>query len=825
MIGPWCPAKPGSIHVHGLPGGLLRTQFRFDINALRALAVVMVIANHLNNNAFPGGYLGVDIFFAISGFVIYQSIHQRSVADGYVDIPGFYARRILRLFPALVFFVVVVSALVAIFDPDPGNSIDTGLFSIFGLSNLYLYHQDVDYFAPSITSNAFMHTWSLGVEEQFYIFLSLLAVFWARMKPGKQTFLFAAAGALSFLYWLYLTIAGDVSSAYFFSPARFWEVMAGVVVARLCITKTFTANRFAFHAVLLGLVALAFAPESLDFLFKPLAIALTCFVLATGSGFNDSRILATRPLQFFGDISYSLYLWHWPVICLSVYMFGFASVSAGWLVAVMLAASVFSYYVIEKPFRKYRYRGKLAVVFSTTLLAAAAGFSAVMYLGRHSEQLLVESDVQYQFPASADRYGDAQIDFFGNCAIDGVRRLLKEDTFSKCTLPPKAAGLPTFWAEGDSHAGHHSSGLAALRNEYGFGVHDIETVGVSFPAVSLHSPSREEIHRRIMQAARPGDVIVIARLYFDRPRMSPTRELNAWVKLVDSFLATARKRDLKVVIMGPSPVFEFANIRTCRPRGLHKSSCDIEREGLAKAIAPINAVLADVAARHEDVKFIDQFDLLCPPASTSCSPFEEGVALYRDKDHLNSQGSRKVFGAISSGLLDFSRNGSPVTRVGTAVAVVEPVAAPGRLPVAQAGPRPGVLRQGEVSIAIALDGEIKVDAARRVIGIPVKISNKGTVALSGKSNPPVNIGVQLLAADGTYTSKGGVRDFHRTPSPAIEPGASASILLAIPMRDDMIGRKVRVDMVQESVSWFSRWGQPTLEVGPLEFEPARTQAN
>ena len=785
----------------------------------------MVIANHLDNKLFPGGYLGVDIFFAISGFVIYQSIYSRSVAAGSFDMAGFYARRILRLLPALVFLVLVVSLLVVFFDPDPANSIKTGLFSIFGLSNLYLYQQDVDYFAPSIAANAFMHTWSLGVEEQFYVFLSLLIALFAWLKAGRNTLLFAAIGGASFAYWLHLTLNGDISSAYFFSPARFWEVMAGVVVARVCIVRNFAANRYAFHAVLAGLVALAFAPDSLDLLFKPLAIAMTCVVLATGSAFNGSRMLGFRPFQFLGDVSYSLYLWHWPAICLSVYMFGFGSIHAAWLIAAMLAAAVFSYYVVERPFRKYDYRKRLARVFVIALVAGASGYSIVSALGRHADRLLVESDVQYTFPPSAEPYGEGRISFFGNCAIDGVKRLLKEDTVSTCTLPPRVAGKATFWLEGDSHAGHHNAGINVLREKYGYGVHAIETVGMPFPTVS--SASRLAIHREIMRKAKPGDVIVIARLFFDRPKMSPARDLEEWTRMVDAFAVTARSRGIRIVILGPLPVFEFTNIRTCRPRGLHQSSCDVDRSSLEQVIAPINARLAAVANRHPDVKFIDQFDILCPSVGRNCSPFERGVSMYRDKDHLSSYGSRKVFEAIAGELRDFPAKGSPAGSYRVRAIGGRPVpAAPPTATVAAAAAqapaakpaRPDALKPDQVSTVITLDGKPRIDVGRRVIEIPVKIHNRGSVALSGQLVPPVNVGVQILASDGTYTSTGGLRDFARFPLPAVEPGASVSMVLPVPMKAGASGHTLRVDLVQEGVSWFSRWGLPPLDVGPFEFK-------
>lgn len=145
-------------------------------------------------------------------------------------------------------------------------------------------------------------------------------------------------------------------------------------------------------------------------------------------------------------------------------------------------------------------------------------------------------------------------------------------------------------------------------------------------------------------------------------------------------------------------------------------------------------------------------------------------------------------------------------------AATDPAAAP--VPA----PRPDALKPDQVSIALELESPPRVDMEKGVIEIPVKISNNGSVALSGKSNPPVNIGVQIVGNDGTTASEGGVRDFSRTPLPVIEPGASASVLVVVPADARVNGRKLKLDVVQEGVSWFSKLGQPVLEVGPLEVK-------
>lgn len=152
-------------------------------------------------------------------------------------------------------------------------------------------------------------------------------------------------------------------------------------------------------------------------------------------------------------------------------------------------------------------------------------------------------------------------------------------------------------------------------------------------------------------------------------------------------------------------------------------------------------------------------------------------------------------------------------------AAVAPEAPASETPAPAAAPKPDLLQPDQISIALALEGEGRVDAAKGTIEIPLKVSNNGPVALSGKSNPPTNIGVQIVGDDGsTAATAGGVRDFSRTPLPVIEPGASASVLVTVPADARANGRKLRIDLVQEGNVWFSKRGQPTVDTGPFEIK-------
>ena len=200
-----------------------QSRYRPEIDGLRAFAVVAVIINHFNKDILPGGYLGVDIFFVISGYVITSSLFGRPSKDFKDFISGFYERRIKRLVPALSAAVLITSIAICLFNPAPGLSLRTGLTSLFGLSNLYLLKQSTDYFAQSTELNVFTHTWSLGVEEQFYIlfpFLIWFSGFGRQTKNGTRN-LFLAVGSLtiaSLVGFLYLYPTNQ-PAAYFLMPS------------------------------------------------------------------------------------------------------------------------------------------------------------------------------------------------------------------------------------------------------------------------------------------------------------------------------------------------------------------------------------------------------------------------------------------------------------------------------------------------------------------------------------------------------------------------------------------------------------------------------
>lgn len=426
-----------------------RPGYRPEIDGLRAFAVVAVIINHFNSPLFPSGYLGVDIFFVISGYVITSSLRSRP-SSGFGDfIAGFYERRIKRLVPALVVFVCLLSACICLFDPSPELSLKTGASSLFGMSNLYLLKQSTDYFAQSSELNVFTHTWSLGVEEQFYIlfpFLVWLSGF-GRGTVNSERNLFLVVAALSAASLvLFLNLYQDNQpAAYFLMPARFWELAAGCLVFIAFRRRAFLEillRKIPPTLVIFLIVAVMFLPSSYATTSTLAVVALTSALIAClRQGTAAFDFFAHKRVVYLGLISYSLYLWHWGVLSISRWTIGIHWWSVPVQVVAMVGLAMCSYHWVETPLRRrawFGVRWKTLLAGGGVLLAVAGGLMALlklasphMYLGVKSENnKFIEGDDWDHAQCALFYYGDSVV-------TDSLLR----KTFPRCWLrSSRAAG-------------------------------------------------------------------------------------------------------------------------------------------------------------------------------------------------------------------------------------------------------------------------------------------------------------------------------------------------------------------------------------------------
>ncbi|KOC87452.1 hypothetical protein NG42_20435 [Winslowiella iniecta] len=374
-------------------------KYRSDIDGLRAIAIIPVLLFHAGFTSFSGGYIGVDIFFVISGFLI-TSILLRDMSLKTYSITDFYERRIRRIFPALfavLLFVLLVSPFALLpeeYEFLPKEIIGTLLF----ISNIVSWRKS-GYFSTDSEERPLLHTWSLGVEEQFYIFAPIiLFIILIKFKRSPGPFLIFAF-ICSFLLSVFLTSIKP-TAAFYLLPTRAWELIAGSLLA-LNIFPKIEKGYIKESISLIGLICILYSVFSFGSgtVFPGYAAALPVFgsmcIIYAAERTLTGKLLSLKPVVFIGLISYSLYLWHWPLI---VFFKDWNLLGADYgrlmVIVISLIAAYFSWRFIEKPFRnraafppKKLYTAS-ACGLSLLLLVTAMTFMMSGWPGRFSEQTL-----------------------------------------------------------------------------------------------------------------------------------------------------------------------------------------------------------------------------------------------------------------------------------------------------------------------------------------------------------------------------------------------------------------------------------------------------
>ncbi len=374
--------------------------FRRDIEGLRGVAVLLVVFGHVTG--WPrGGFIGVDVFFVISGFLITGLLVSERERTGRVSIRGFYARRIRRLMPAGVLALVLTDLAAAVLLL-PSRAHETFVDSVwaFGfLANVHFAHLGTDYFSLTRAPSAVQHYWSLSVEEQFYLVWPavILLVFGLAKRAGRRALIAVAAVVVAAsLTWSIVSTAHAPAAAYFSSPARAWELGAGALLVLLSPKRVPGILAWLGAVGLVASAVLITPTTAVPGYALALPVASTVAILAAGG----ARLgLATAPIRYVGLISYSLYLWHWPCVVLGAAVPGGTSAfGKAVLIAVAFLLAVVSYHVVEQPFRRRRpqqvpgpRRASVIAPAYTMVLIAALGATWVLsdspaarHVARHS---------------------------------------------------------------------------------------------------------------------------------------------------------------------------------------------------------------------------------------------------------------------------------------------------------------------------------------------------------------------------------------------------------------------------------------------------------
>ncbi|EDY0093675.1 acyltransferase [Salmonella enterica] len=361
-------------------------KYRADIDGLRAVAVLSVVIFHYFPSILPGGFVGVDIFFVISGYLI-TSIILKSASSNSFSYVEFYKRRILRIFPALS--IVLISCLIIgwiYFFQDDYKSLGKHVFSgAFFISNLTLWSES-GYFDSQSYLKPLLHLWSLGIEEQFYILWPIVILCCFKSKHSKRNILLSCAAIFIVSYTISVSTMAYEGGANYYSPAsRFWELMAGAIIATLRFMgiKTSVSKSMSLLGVIIITLSIALINENMAF---PGYIAIipvigaSLIIASNGNDWFASKALSFKPIVFIGLISYPLYLWHWPV-----YSF-YRSILSGSpstnelliLMALALVLAILTYFLLEKPLRHSRKKSITTIILAVVVFGSGV-FGIVAY--------------------------------------------------------------------------------------------------------------------------------------------------------------------------------------------------------------------------------------------------------------------------------------------------------------------------------------------------------------------------------------------------------------------------------------------------------------
>ena len=635
----------------------LRTDYVPAIEGLRAVAVLSVLLYHLNDALLPGGFTGVDVFFVISGYVIARSLQANSAAPVGAFILGFYKRRILRLVPALLFFLVSLSFACALFIPDAwlsASNNETALWAFFGLSNFYLVHSADGYFSLRIPYNPFSHTWTLGVEEQFYVLFPLIFYFWVRRRPLAGGLLPGLALASLFIA-AYQTKA-DPLAAFYLLPSRFWELAAGAMLFQLQGRRLPSTPWLlpVGAACLIAGFGLARA-ESFPFPWALAPVAGSLLLIAgvsegSAAGGPIRRVLQSGSLTYIGRISYSLYLWHWGIFALFRWTIGISEpITAGAALLLTFLLSALSYHVVEQPFRRGEFwrRQPSWRVASAGVAAALAAHLAVASLYETRNSLGLNLSV------TTDQY----------------------DWSPYISRPASGAGKRLF-VIGDSHAETYGNMAYLAAQRQGAQVSIFSRVGC--PLANLRTsvvhtvPAcrhiEEDVVSYLQANAKPGDAVLIASLRV--PRLSeqsnafdleaqrliwrhPSRIVERKQALEEAarFIEKLQAMRLHVILDAPKPLFRAPPFRCLDWFNRSNPACDagfeVSRELLLELREPVMASLRELERSH-GVHIWDPFPTLCPGAQ--CSALRGHRPVFFDTDHLSGYGGRLLVDSFSAAL-------------------------------------------------------------------------------------------------------------------------------------------------------------------------------
>ncbi|MEN1925983.1 acyltransferase family protein [Luteimonas sp. MJ293] len=654
-----------------------RHSIRGDIQGLRAVAVLLVLIYHVWPSALPGGYIGVDVFFVISGYLIVGSLVKELEREGKVSLLNFYRRRAKRLMPAAL--AVLGAVLVATILWLPQARWEDTLFQVVSsalyVQNWYLSWSSVDYLAAENAPSPVLHYWSLSIEEQFYILwpIVMVVVGWilTRLKLPVRTvvgWVLVTVFSASFISSIVIT-AESPPQAYFFSHTRFWEIALGGLIATwlpdLKLSHSVRATLFAVGLALVLVAGFTYGGVAFPGWLALLPVAGTGLILIAGAfSVGHFKGLDAPPLRYVGDISYSLYLWHWPIIVFYIAWKGDVTVASGLgIILITFFVSHLSYRYIEERFRHRSVTlsmGPLASGFAGA--AVVAGCSLLLYAGVVStarpeaasrdavtndypgpaalvDGAKVPADVPL-LPAPAHLLRDRSVVYDSGC-----HQNLRSAEVSTCVLG-REDGKFTVAVVGSSHSVNWLPAIDLLGRR-----NDWRVVSITKSACGFQNNDPQACrswHENVAAYLRENtpDLVVVGESVGQSDNSKAQEQIASRLEKIIQL-------GVPVIAISPTPRLEKAPA-DCLPHrvGECEVSWDIAMRVNAFALAQ---------QKLDNLYVVDMTDAICRPPT--CGAVVGNLVVFRDRHHLTATYSRALAPYLQARIAELLPNLVPINEM------------------------------------------------------------------------------------------------------------------------------------------------------------------
>lgn len=644
-------------------------KYRPEIDGLRSIGVLMVIFYHAGFKWVPGGFVGVDIFFVISGYLITKIIFPE-IIEGRFRFLRFYERRARRIFPAL--FLVLLSSTIAalmVLTPDQLKTYGQSLMAvIFYVSNYYFY-SSTGYFEPNAEEIPLLHTWSLSVEEQFYLLFPLLLILVMRIWPTRTKQALVAGTALSLSLCVWRQHQNHTMLAFFDASSRAWELLFGALLATGKPSRAPSGWHSAAATVGLAMVlfpAAAYNSNSYPGLPTVVPVAGAGLLLLYAKPFTwVGATLARRPFVQVGLISYSAYLWHQPLFAMSFHLSGAPPDALKYtLVAATLLLAYLSWRLVEVPFRDSSRTTSRAI--SLGSLACVCTLLMTGYVSHAADGLPERFKADFTqlrpvaLPAERNHCQSLFPGFADNCLA---------------SLTVRKGEPVDVLVFGDSHAYALAAGIIAMQPRL-----KVVSIGRDgcppfFGVERYHLDQKVDCGAALERLAEyfplAGKVLLVGRYAFyaegsgfGRVDTVGRRPGEIHVQLagsngrteVDDYAAVLAK-GLQLTaskLSGAGEVFFVHQVpelgfdpKVCVDYGFHSSAgeiCAVSRETVLKRQLRYRSAMNRVLSEEKNIRVVDPMDVLCN--KDDCRASDAGVLNYRDDDHISIKGANRLFEAF-----------------------------------------------------------------------------------------------------------------------------------------------------------------------------------